>query len=284
MPEDRRSFFKQMLVAGLAAAPFARGFGNPLRRGSRPKGGAKTVRVSLVQFDAVPEQIERNIEQVERLSEQAVSGRARWVMFHEATLSDYTPKLVQLAEPVPYGKSTRRIEGLARRLGCYISFGLSEADRGRYYITQVFVGPKGFVYRYRKTWIWREKDDGGYRNEWARYDPGSGPELFLLDGVKATCFICSDGEAPRCIERAAQLAPQVVFYPNNRGSMSGPEYYGERARAIRAPMLVTNRVGQSWLKATRGGSSAYAADGTVLAQANREGREEILFHDLEVRA
>jgi predicted amidohydrolase len=32
---------------------------------------------------------------------------------------------------------------------------------------------------------------------------------------------------------------------------------------------------------TMGGSLMYSADGKVLASANREGREEILYHDLE---
>ena len=44
---------------------------------------------------------------------------------------------------MPDGRSVRRLENLARRLGCYISYCLSEADHGRYYIAQVFTGPQG---------------------------------------------------------------------------------------------------------------------------------------------
>ena len=53
-------------------------------------------------------------------------------------------------------------------------------------------------------------------------------------------------------------------------------------RAIRAPLLVTNRVGKSWEFPTRGGCVIYSAEGAVLAKANRAGREEILIHDLEI--
>ena len=234
------------------------------------------VQVGLVQFDAVPEDIEGNLRKIERLTRRAVADGARWVMFHEGTLCDYTPRLDALAQPVPEGAEGEGIAELARALGCFISFGLSEREGDRRFITQVFVGPEGFVYRYRKTWLWREPSDDGFRNEWARYDPGTGPELFTIDGVRATCFICADGEAPRCIERATALRPQVVFYPNNRSKLPPLEEFGARARAIGAPMLVTNRVGHSWAHECQGGCVAYGSDGRVLAQANREGREEIL--------
>lgn len=241
----------------------------------------KTIRVALIQFDSIPEQTARNLAQIERLAEEAGRSDARWILFHEGTLSDYTPRVAELAEEVP-GDSTRRIEQLARRLDRVISFGLTEKTRTTFHITQLFVGPQGLFYRYRKSWLWREPGDGGYRNEWARFDTGTGPELFELDGMQATCFICADGEAPRCIERAAQLKPQVVFYPNNRGALPDFPVFGERARRIAAPMLVTNRVGRSWIHDCQGGCVVYAATGEVLAQANREGREEILLHDLRI--
>jgi predicted amidohydrolase len=47
-------------------------------------------------------------------------------------------------------------------------------------------------------------------------------------------------------------------------------------------MLVTNRTGLSWVHDCQGGNVVYSATGEVLAKANREGREEILIHDLEV--
>jgi len=238
--------------------------------------------LALVQFDARPEQLEHNTRQIERLSEKAVELGARWVMFHEGTLCDYTPNLKELAQFVPDGKWVRRIEALARRLNCYISYGLSEADNGRYYIAQVFTGPRGFIHRYRKTWIWRTPDDKDYRDEWLRYDPGSGPELFTIDGVCATCFICADGESKRCLTRVRDLSPEVVFHPNNRGKLGSFEGYAARARAAGAPLLVTNRVGMSWNKPTTGGCVVYAANGDVLAHANREGREEILRYDLKL--
>jgi predicted amidohydrolase len=106
--------------------------------------------------------------------------------------------------------------------------------------------------------------------------------LFELDGVRATCFICADGEAPRCIERARLLKPQVVFYPNNRESLPAHEVFGERAKKIGAPMLVTNRTGLSWIYECQGGNAIYSGAGDVLGESNRDGREEMLVADLDV--
>lgn len=241
-----------------------------------------TIRVALVQFDAKPESVKANLRKMTDLCREAVRQGARWIMFHEGTVCDYTPRLSELAESIPGGLSTQSMMDLAHEHDCFISFGLSEADDERYFISHVFVGPAGFVYRYRKSWLWRDTEDEGYRNEWARYDPGTGPELFELDGIQATCFICADGEAPRCIERAKALKPDVVFYPNNRHSLPDFEVFGQRAKAIGARMLVTNRTGLSWKKDCKGGSVIYSASGEVLASSNREGHEEILIHDLEV--
>ncbi|MBI4027826.1 MAG: hypothetical protein HY360_22765 [Verrucomicrobia bacterium] len=59
--------------------------------------------------------------------------------------------------------------------------------------------------------------------------------------------------------------------------------FGARARAIRAPMLVTNRVGRSWVYNCKGGCVIYSASGRVLAKANRRGKEEILIYNLNLR-
>ena len=168
-------------------------------------------------------------------------------------------------------QKARRIYGLTERHGPYR------------YITQVFASPHGFLYRYRKSWLWRGEDKG-YRNEWARYDTGTGPERFEIDGIAATCFICADGAAPRCLERARLVEPQVVFYPNNRGGLPDFPVFGAYAAKIGAPMLVTNRVGKSWDYDCKGGCAVFDAAGNVLAKANRKGEEEVLYYTLVVPA
>lgn len=241
-----------------------------------------TKRIALVQFDAVPEEKDRNLREMKRLARSAANQNAQWIVFHEGTVCDYTPRLSKFAEPVPSGAATRHIADLAIELGCFISFGLSEVDDNRYYIAQVFVGPEDYLYRYRKTWLCRYPTDDGYRNEWERYDPGTGPEAFEIDGVRATCFVCSDGAAPRCIKRASQVKPKIVFYPHNVRFGVGSKGPAKAAKAIGAPVLYNNRVGRSWTHDSPGGCGVISATGDVLAIANMDGKEEVLIYDLEI--
>ncbi len=80
-----------------------------------------------------------------------------------------------------------------------------------------------------------------------------------------------------CIERARLVKPQVVFYPNNRAGLPDFPVFGAYAAKIRAPMLVTNRVGKSWDYECKGGCVVFDANGDVLAKANRNGKEEVLY-------
>ena len=283
MPENRRGFLKTLVAGAASGALWAGAPADDLPAAGK-EGRVRKIPVALIQCDSLAGQVERNLDNLERLAEQAAKSGARWIMFHELTVCDYAEKSESVAELVPQGVSTTRMAKLAERLRVICAFGLAERHRDRMYDSQVFVGPKGYFYHYRKTWLWLELKDVGYRNEWARYDPGTGPEIFTVDGVRATCFICSDGDSARCIERAAALKPQAVFFPNNRESLPPFKEFGKIARRIGAPMLVANRVGRSVVYDTKGGCVVFSAQGEVLAKANREGREEILEYELELPA
>lgn len=239
-------------------------------------------RLAIIQFDAVAEENERNVTEIERLSREAAAKGCEIIMFHESSVTDYVSDMEKYSEYVPEGPSCKKVEALAKELNTYICFGLSEKTEDRhYYITYVFTGPEGFIYRYRKTWIWRDPPDKGYRNEWARYDVGDGPEIFNLAGLRATCFICADGEAPRCIQRASLLKPDIVFYPNNRSSPSDSSEHDTKAARIGATTLVANRVGKSWQHDCKGGCIVFSPSGAVLAKTATT-EEEILIYDLSL--
>lgn len=280
MSANRREFLAT-LAAGTAAGPL---WAKMKPEESRAAGSAVPTRkipIALVQSDSVAGHIEKNLDNMERLAEQAAKGGAKWIQFHELTVCDYVDKPSECAELVPEGSSTARMIKLARRLDVMIAFGLAEKAPGRLYDSLVFVGPQGYLHRYHKTWLWYQPNDWDYRDEWARYDPGTGPELFHVEGLRATCFVCADCHSKRCIDRATALKPQVVFFPINRGISSFKDY-ADIAKKIGAPLLVSNRVGRSVTHQTLGGSVLYSAQGEILARANMEGREEILHYNLEL--
>lgn len=247
-----------------------------------PTSALRKVKVALAQFDARPGEVSRNLDTMERLAREAASRGARFIMFHELSTTDYLDDVGPALEEIPGGPSSQRIAALARELDCYISFGLPEKEADRRYIAYAFFGPEGLVEKYRKTWLFKSKEDPGFRNEIARYDPGEGPRIFDIDGIRATCLICADADAPRCIQRIADLKPDLVFFPINRTAKTFDAYPGHVAR-FGAITLVANRVGKSQTLDCPGGSTIYDPNGKVIAEANRDGAEEVLYCELEVQ-
>jgi len=249
---------------------------------AQQKAAKSSYRLAIVQFDTIPEKNEHNTKQIERLSREAAAKGAEIILFHESAVTDLVSDVEKYSELVPEGPACKRIEAVAKELKVYIGFGISEKTRDKfYYITHVFMGPKGYFYKYRKTWIWKSSDDRGYRNEWARYDVGDGPEIFNVGGLRATCFICADGDAPRCIERARLLKPDIVFYPSNHGGESYYPQYTPRAAEIGTTTLIANRVGKSWYAECKGGCAVISGTGEVLAKTATD-KEEILIYDLSI--
>lgn len=241
-----------------------------------------SLRVAAVQFDARPQEPERNLAAMERLARAAAEGGARLVLFHENALLDYGPRVRELAEPVPDGHACRRLAALAAELEVWIGAGLPERDGDRVYVTHAFFGPEGYVASYRKTWLFHSKDHR--RDEWAHFDPGTGPAAFELAGLRTVVLICSDAESRRCLEDLGALDPELVLFPNNRSNLHEPETFANIARRARAPVVLANRGGRSWQYDCNGGSCVLAADGSTLARANRVGREEILICDVPLGA
>jgi predicted amidohydrolase len=274
-----------LLVAGLAACGPGAGPADDAGFARPAPPGARTLRVAAVQFDARPEEPERNRQAMERLLREAVAGGARLVLFHENGLVDYGPRVHELAEEVPGGPTSRHFAGLAAELGVWVGIGLPERaeDPGgapRYHITQAYFGPAGYVGRYRKAWLFHNRHERR-RDEWAFYDPGEGPsELLELAGLRTATLICADADSERCLRRLRELGPELVLFPNNRSDFHAPETFADVARRAGAPLLAANRSGDSWQHACNGGSFLLDREGRTLARANRAGRDEVLICDL----
>jgi predicted amidohydrolase len=240
------------------------------------------MKVALIQISTIEEQPEENLKKIIDFAKRAADKGAKIIMFHEGTLTDYVSDVDKYAQEVPTGSACKQINKLANELNVYISFGLIEKDGLNRYITQVFLGPNNYLYKYRKSWLYptsdRIKAIRRHRDEPSDFDPGSGPELFEIAGLKASCIICADANAPRCLKLLKQLNPEIVFFPNNR-EMWRPNYLQNVAKQIGIPILVTNRVGTSWGEKCEGSCSVYAKNGDLIVESSKE-KEEILICDL----
>lgn len=196
-----------------------------------------------------------NLNRIEELAVEAKKQAAELIIFPELSLTGYVirDQIYELAEPIP-GPSTRRLENIARKTKTHIILGmpeLSEKTRATIFNTAIFVGPQGFVGKYRKMYLpthsvfeERRYFRPGYQA--AAFDTALGkiglticydiyfPEVFRLTRLKgAELIVCISASpsvrrsffeiltAARAVENAAFLA-----YVNLVGVEDGLQFWG----------------------------------------------------------
>jgi predicted amidohydrolase len=213
------------------------------------------IKLALAQISSRRENKKENLQKIEEFTIKAKEQAADLVIFPELSLTGYVvhDQIYELAEIIP-GSSTKRIEDLEKKIGMYIIFGmpeLSEKTEATIFNTAVFVGPNGFIGRYRKMYlpthsVFEEKRyfRPGYQT--ASFDTTLGniglcicydiffPEVFRLTRLKgAELIVCISASpavrrsyfeiltAARALENTAFLA-----YVNLVGVEDGLQFWG----------------------------------------------------------
>jgi len=113
----------------------------------------ETVKIAGMQIDSKILGKEQNLKRCLGLIQTAASNGAHLVVFPEAILSGYAYNSLEEAFPVMEtvpGPCTEMIVEYCRKFNVYTIIGLLEKDKNKYYNTAAFVGPGGFIGKYRK--------------------------------------------------------------------------------------------------------------------------------------
>jgi predicted amidohydrolase len=115
------------------------------------------IKIALAQISSKRENKKENLQKIEEFTIKAKEQGADLVIFPELALTGYVlhDQIYELAETI-YGPSTKRIENLAKKTGAHIIFGmpeLSEKTEATIFNTAVFVGPTGFIGKFRKMYL-----------------------------------------------------------------------------------------------------------------------------------
>ena len=187
---------------------------------------------------------ERNLTRCLELMATTSKEGARLVIFPEATLSGYVyqslDEALPFAEPVP-GPSVERITDACRKLNVYAVFGILEAGSGsRYYNAAVFVGPHGFIGKYRKLHLPHIGIDRFLNH-------GDLPlKVYDTDIGRIGLGICYDLDFPEHARTLTLLGAEVIVTITNwpEGIEFIPEHtVPTRARENHVYQIAVNRVG-----------------------------------------
>jgi predicted amidohydrolase len=243
------------------------------------------IKLALAQISSRREDKKENLQKIEEFTLKAKEQAADLVIFPELSLTGYVvhDQIYELAEIIP-GPSTKRIEDLAKKTGAHIIFGmpeLSEKTKATVFNTAVFVGPNGFIGKYRKMYL----PTHSVFEEKRYFRPGYQTAAFNTPVGNIGLIICYDIFFPEVCRltrlKGAQLLVCISASPAVRRS------YFEILTAARALentafLAYVNLAGvedglQFW-----GGSRVVSPTGDLLAKAKYD-EEDLVFCEVDYR-
>jgi len=244
------------------------------------------MKLAAIQLDTIPMEVNHNVHKAMHWTRRAFEEGAKFVFLHEGLTADYAPDPMRCGRPLEsvevYGFSN-----LAKKYDGYVALGLNEVYKGAPYISCVYLDGNGVVEVYRKSYLWSlpERDHyigyvHGFRQELGILGHGEGTRNVRVGGLLIGSIICADGNTPEAWDTFRKEPPDLIFYQNNRGNVDEGRNQ-EFAREIARPMVCTNRVGFSYYHFQLGGTRFIRRDGSIAVAANVEGREQVIYADLE---
>ena len=239
-------------------------------------------RIGYVQSKPVFGAVEENCARVEEL----IGGEKAdlWVLpelFSTGYQFQTRTEAVELAEPVPGGRTARFLLRLAQERGCHIVAGLAEQGRdGKIYNSAVLVGPGGITAVYRKVHL--------FYKERLWFSPGEEPfPVVDIGWTKVGLMICFDHLFPEAARTLSLAGAEVIAHPAN---LVLPEY-GQLTMRVRALengvfTVTANRIGTEDragepLRFT-GESQIVSPKGEVLVRGSSD-REEVRTVEVDPR-
>ncbi|KAJ4112830.1 hypothetical protein NW760_004651 [Fusarium oxysporum] len=171
------------------------------------------LKIASVQFENWSGSKDKNLAIIHRMASDAANRGCNVVAFHECSVTGYTfasrlskEELLDLAEEVPTGPSTRSLAGIARELAITILAGLFEKDEnGHIYNTYICVDSnRGFVTKFRKLHPFIS----------SHLSPGNEYAVFDLLGWKCGILICYDNNVVENVRATALLGAEIIFMPH----------------------------------------------------------------------
>ena len=170
------------------------------------------LKISTAQFEHCSSDKTYNLSIIDQLTGQAANEGADMVAFHECSVTGYTfarrlskEHMLELAEPIPDGKSIESLIRIARKHDIAVLAGLFEKDENdNLFKAYVCVDRNGLVAKHRKL--------HPFINPYLT--PGNSYTVFDYKGWKCGILICYDNNIIENVRATALLGAQMIFMPN----------------------------------------------------------------------
>lgn len=172
----------------------------------------RPIKISTAQFEHRSADKDYNLSVIEKLAGKASEEGSDVIAFHECSITGYTfamhlskEQMLDLAEPVPDGKSVQHLIKIAGENNIVILAGLFEKDENdNLFKAYVCVDRNGLVAKFRKL--------HPFINPYLT--PGDSYCVFELLGWKCGILICYDNNIIENVRATKLLGADIIFMPH----------------------------------------------------------------------
>ncbi len=245
------------------------------------------VKVAAIQMHPHVGKKEENVQKSLRLIDDAANKGAKLVVLPELCNSGYVfnskEEAFALSEPVPGGPTTKEWISKAREHGLFIVAGIDEREKDALFNTAVFLGPSGYLGKYRKIHLWDK--------EKLFFSKGNlGLPTFDTDLGRIGLMICYDGWHPETIRIHAVRNVDVVCNPTcwvvvpgviTQNNPISPWIHASQANMNNLFVVCADRIGEERGTTFLGHSCIASPSGFASGPASFD-KEEIVFAEVDV--
>lgn len=212
------------------------------------------MKIAVAQFEPKDGDKSYNLSVIENLTRKAKQQGADLISFHEMSITAYTftkdlslPDIIELAEEVPNGDSTKQLIQISDKFGIPILAGLVEKENGKIYNTYLCVTEGKVIAKFRKL------------HPFISQFMTAGDEYVVFDllGWKCGILICYDNNIIENVRATTLLGAELIFAPHvtgctpsampGRGYVDDKYWQNKEADPVSLRLEFDGPKGRSWL-------------------------------------
>lgn len=224
--------------------------------------------VGSLQLNVIKKDKARNLNTIEQLINRPVDLIVLPELFSTGYYLDSASELMEIAEEIPNGYTTRRLADIAAKANCHFVGAIVEKENDQFYIAAVVVGPSGYIGKHRK----RHLTD--HELQVYSYSCGTSSEVFDINGCKVGVVICFEGWFPESARELMLKGAQIICHSVLTCQERTLDIMRVRAIENKAYLILANSIGtETYNKESitfRGDSRIIDYDGNILVNAGQE--------------
>ncbi len=217
----------------------------------------------------------KNLNKIEKLINTSVDLVVMPELFSTGYFFDSEGELMEIAEEIPNGYTTKRLSEIAKISNCHLTGAIVEKENGHLYITAIVVGPSGYIGKQRKRHL--------TKHELKFFSCGKTSDVFDINGCKVGNIICFEGWFPESSRELMLKGAQIICHSALTCQQRTLDIMRIRAIENKVYLVFANSISTEYYNnesiTFRGDSRVIDYNGNILVNAGQE--EKLITVDID---